>query len=149
MGTGHGRHSKRPDHGASPEHVVAELRAALLALRDVKKALARADTRFRQVPPGIMNEHQWAWDLQVPMDTAQQQAASLRATIDRALSKVPGDGRTPPRAVSVSPGGPPAVDPPAPVADEATDDWRADVRRAVDEEIRGRQHRGSRSPKDF
>lgn len=153
MGAGHGRHSKRPDHGASPAHVVDELRSALLALRDVKKALARAETRFRQVPPAVMNENQWAWALQAPMESAQQQAASLRATIDRALSHVPGDGRAPPRAVSVSPGGLPAGGPPAPAilapAEGVVDYSLDDLRRAVDEQIRGRQHRGSRTPKDF
>lgn len=148
MGTGHGRHSKRPDHGASPTHVEAELRAALIALREVKKALARADARFRQVPPAVLNGAQWAWGLQAPIEAAMQQAAGLKATIDRGLACVPGDGRTPPRSspideVVVAPG---AQDPDPPERDPPT---RDEIQEVVDERIRRQQHRGGRVPKDF
>lgn len=150
MGTGHGRHSKRPDHGASPSHVADELRAALLALREVKKALARADTRFRQVPPATMNAEQWAWGMQVPIEAAAQQAAVLKATIDRALACVPGDGRTPPREIANDETAAvvPAADPVATVG-EAAAHVTEEIHREVDEQIRRQRHRAGRVPKDF
>lgn len=136
MGTGHGRHSKRPDHGAQPSHVEAALREALLALRDVKKALARADARFRQIPPATLNEHPWAWNVQVPMDQAQQQASVVKSMVDRALSVFPRDAAPEPHGIE-------AAEP-----ETATDRDEA-LRRAVDDQIRRNQHRGGRAPKDF
>lgn len=149
MGTGHGRHSKRPDHGASHTHVADELRAALLSLREVKKALARADTRFRQIPPATMNAEQWAWGMQVPIEAAAQQAAVLKATIDRALACVPGDGRVPPREIAndEAPAGPAAE--PVATTSEAAAHVADEIHREVDEQICRQRHCAGRVPKDF
>ncbi len=145
MGVGHGRHSKRPDHGATPAQVVAELRSALQALREVKKALSRADTRFRQVPPAVLNENQWAWSMPANVEVAAQQAAGLKASIDRALACVPGDGRAPPRPIANDL--PPAVSPE--MLDAEDEERRAEIKREVDEQLRRQQHRGGKSPKNF
>ncbi len=93
MGTGHGRHSKRPDHGASSTHVTGELRDALMSLRLVKKSLARAETRLRQIPPEAMKKAPWIWELSAPIETALRQAATLKVSIDQALAAEPHDNK--------------------------------------------------------
>lgn len=89
MGTGHSRHSKRPDHGSGSTHVISELRDALMSLRLVRKALARAQTRFQQIPPDVMKKNQWIWLMSAPIETALRQTASLKTSIDQALAEEP------------------------------------------------------------
>jgi hypothetical protein len=93
MGTGHSRHSKRPDHGSSSSHVNGELRDALMSLRLVKKSLARAETRLRQIPPDVMKKNAWCWELSAPIETALRQAATLKVSIDQALAAEPHENK--------------------------------------------------------
>lgn len=156
MGVGHGRHSKQPDAGSNPGHVEAELRAALLALREVKKALARADTRFRQISPEKLPEvSAWAAAAQTAIDVAQRTAAGLKTTIDAGLARSASGAPRAPHGVAIDAAQAlvaSAAESLAEAAREAAkagEEAREQLGREVDEQIRKRAHRGTRGPKDF
>lgn len=86
MGSGHGQHSKFPNHGSSASQIKAELTAASNFLKAVRKSLARANTRRGELPPDAARTQPWVWDYQQAIDLAIKDASNLKVAIDKAMA---------------------------------------------------------------